>query len=164
MKAAWPLLACALGGCSGGNVATTGSPFDPVKFFTGRTHGDATLRLIGGSHRRVSIDSFGAPDRHGGLKLDQVIREQGKPPRERSWLLRPAGSNRWTGTLSDAQGPVDVERTSSEVTINYRMRNGARVEQHLQQPPTGVVENHMIVSRFGIRLATLDEHIRKAGA
>ena len=52
----------------------------------------------------------------------------------------------------------------SEVIISYRMQNGAKVEQHLQRPPAGVVENHMMVTRFGIRLATLDEQIRKAGA
>jgi hypothetical protein len=44
------------------------------------------------------------------------------------------------------------------------MKNGARVEQHLQQErPAGTVSNHMTVSGFGVRLATLDERIRKVG-
>jgi hypothetical protein len=156
------LVACALAGCSGSDVETTGWPFDPVKFFTGHTQGDATLRLISGASHRVSVDSRGRPDGHGGLVLDQRIREAGKPERTRQWVLHPAGPNRWTGTLTDAVGPVAVERTSEDVTIRYRMHGGAEVEQHLGLPPGGATaDNHLTVSRFGIRLATLDEKIRK---
>lgn len=162
MRFGLALLAFLLGGCSGGNFAATGWPFDPVEFFTGHTRGHATLRLLTGSHHGVSVESYGATDHRGGLRLAQIVREDGKPERERQWILRPAGNNRWRGTLSDAEGPVEVERTPWEVTISYRMHNGAHVEQHLQRPPGGIVENHMIVSRFGIRLATLDERIRKA--
>jgi hypothetical protein len=155
------LVACALAGCSGSDVATTGWPFDPVQFFAGHTQGDALLRMVTGSSHRVSVDSRGVPDGHGGLVLDQIIRESGKPERTRRWVLRPAGPNRWTGTLTDAAGPVAVERTPADVAIRYTMHNGDKVEQHLQLPPGGVADNHLTVSRFGIRLATLDEKIRK---
>jgi Protein of unknown function (DUF3833) len=161
VKRSVALLACLLTGCSGSEVATTGRPFDPVQFFAGHTQGEASLRLITGASHRVSVDSRGTADRHGGLVLDQAIREAGKPERTRRWVFRPAGPGRWTGTLTDAVGPVTVERTSVDVAIRYTMHNGENVEQHLQLPPGGAVYNHLTVSRFGIRLATLDEKIRK---
>lgn len=139
----------------------TGGPFDPIRFFTGHTTGAAKLRLITGATRSVAVDSMGTPDGHGGLVLDQTIREQGKSARVRRWILHPAGPGRWSGTLTDASGPVLVERTPSDVTIRYRMKNGASVEQHLQLPPGGVASNHFSVERFGIEIATLDERIRK---
>lgn len=164
MKRVWALAICALSACNDNDGgAVTGSSFDPVHFFSGHTRGDATLNLITGAKRHVSVDSHGLPDGHGGLRLDQTIREEGKPARSRRWLLKPASTDHWTGTLSDADGPVAVERTPADVIITYRMTNGAHVEQHLRMPPGGVVENRMAVSRFGIELASLDERIRKVG-
>jgi len=157
------LLACVLGGCHSNHTATTRWPFDPVAFFTGHTHGEAALRMITGARHRVSIDSYGVGDGHGGLRLDQGIREEGKAPRARLWILHPSGPNRWSGTLTDAKGPVEVERMPSEVVITYRMKNGANVEQHLQLPPGGIAQNHMEVTRLGLKLAALDERIRKLG-
>ena len=156
------LLTCSLAACSSSSdVALTGWPFDPVEFFTGHTHGQATLKLITGASRHVSVDSHGRFDGKGGLVLDQLINEQGSRPRMRRWTLHPAGADRWTGTLTDAAGPVVVQRTKSDVTIEYTMHNRARVEQHLQLPPGGIADNHLSVSRFGLKLATLDERIRK---
>jgi len=151
-----------VGGCSDSNVDLAGSPFDPVQFFTGRSHGDATLQTIVGRPSTVSVDSLGTPDGRGGIVLQQTVRQQGKAARVRKWTLTPRGPSRWSGTLSDAAGPVVVERTASDVAIRYRMKNGARVEQHLKLQPGGVAQNHMTVSRFGLTLATLDERIRKA--
>jgi hypothetical protein len=154
-------LTCAsLAACSG-SAPVTGKPFDPIEFFTGHTQGSARLNTITGGSHTVSVDSHGTADGHGGLVLDQKIVEQGQAPRVRRWVLHPAGPDRWAGSLTDADGPVAVERTPVDVTIRYRMRNGATVEQHLQRPPTGAVENHMIVKRFGLRLARLDEKIQK---
>lgn len=154
------LLLLAVTGCSS-QSPTTGWPFDPIAFFSGRTHGEATLHvLLRGSHRIV-VDGIGKSDGHGGLILDQRIREEDKAPRVRRWVLHPAGPNRWTGTLTDAQGPVTVESTASGVHIHYRMHSGPQVEQWLQRPPNSAVSNRLTVSRWGIRLAWLDETIRK---
>ena len=159
MKRAFALLAFLPGACDNSSVAVAGWPFDPVQFFAGHTRGDATLRLVTGGRRHVSVDSHGTPDGHGGLVLDQTISEQGSKTRTRRWILHPDGANHWSGTLTDAAGDVQVERTPTDVVIRYRMKNGAHGEQHLQQPPGGAVLNHMTVARFGIRLATLDERI-----
>ena len=150
----------AFAGCSK-SAPVAGSSFDPLQFFSGRSHGSARLQTILGASRTISVDSQGAPDGHGGLVLDQRMTEQGKPPGTRQWILHPAGRNRWTGTLSEARGPVLIERTASDVAIRYRMKNSAAVEQHLRQVSDGSVENRMTVTRFGIRLADLEERIQK---
>lgn len=160
MKKLCALAIAVLGGCEN-KVGVSGWPFDPVQFFAGHTHGEARLRLITGVSRRVSVDSIGTSDGRGGLVLGQAIREDGQAERVRRWTIQPAGPNHWTGTLTDAVGPVDVRRTTTDVTIRYRMKSGPEVEQHLQLPPGGQAWNHMTVSRFGIRVATLDEQIRK---
>ena len=81
------LLTCSLAACSSSSdVALTGWPFDPVEFFTGHTHGQATLKLITGASRHVSVDSDGLFDGKGGLVLDQLIIEQGSRPIPRDWF------------------------------------------------------------------------------
>lgn len=157
------LLVVAIGGCRGSDAPVSGQPFDPVRFFTGRTHGDATLRMVTGASHGVSVDSIGRSDGHGGLVLTQSIREEGKPARVRRWTIQPREPGRWSGSLTDAVGPAVVTRTANDVTIRYKMKNGVAVEQHLKQPSNGLVSNHMSVRRFGIELATLDETIRKSG-
>ena len=162
MRRCSALLVLTLTACSSGKPGASGQSFDPVQFFAGHTQGDATLHILTGSSRHVAVDSNGIPDGHGGLVLDQTIREQGSRMRTRRWVLHPAGSNRWSGTLTDADGRVRVERTPANVVIHYRMKNGTEVEQRLQQDRAArTVSNHMTVSRFGVRLATLDERIRK---
>ena len=153
-------LALTLGACSG-SVPVAGSPFDPVDFFAGHTKGAARLQTIIGSAHTVAVDSRGTRDSRGGLVLVQKIAEQGDAPRLRKWILAPEGKDHWTGTLTDAEGPVRVDRTATDVVIRYRMHGGAEVEQHLQRPPNGIVENHITVTRLGIRLAALDEQIHK---
>lgn len=159
----WVMACLALGACKD-STPVTGWPFDPVEFFAGHTQGEAKLQTLTGRSHAVSVDSVGKSDGRGGLILKQKIVEDREPPRIRTWTIRPTGPNHWSGTLTDAAGPVSVERTSADVTIRYRMRNGASVEQHLEKPPGVVVDNHMTVSRFGIRLARLDEQIRKLGS
>ena len=162
MRRAGLLVICGLAGCHQSNqTAEPGGPFDPVQFFTGHSEGQAKLHLVTGATRQVAVDSMGSPDGHGGVVLVQAIHEAGQAPRTRRWVLRPAGTNHWSGTLTDAKGPVDVKRTPVDVVIRYRMKSGPQVEQHLKLASAGVAENHMSVTRFGVEVATLDERIRK---
>ena len=117
--------------------------------------------MITGARHRVSVDGYGVADGHGGLRLDQAIREAGKAPRARLWILHPTGPNRWTRNAHGRERPGRGRADAGEVVITYRMKNGANVEQHLQLPPGGIAQNHMEVTRLGLKLATLDERIRK---
>ena len=141
--------------------ATSGTAFNPVTFFAGRTHGDATLDTLVDSPVRVTVDSVGRV--HGDtLILDQSIRTGDKPPRMRRWTMRPVGANRFTGTLTEAVGPVHGTMAGPRAFIRYTMKGGFQVEQQLALQRGGkVVLNRLEVTKMGVRVATLKETIRK---
>lgn len=141
--------------------ADTGARLDPMTFFAGRTSGEARLDKVGSGPVRVSVDSIGR--RQGNaLVLDQVIREGEKPPRSRRWTMRPVGPDLYSGTLTDAAGPVSVRVEGPRAYIAYTMKNGMTVEQQLAlQPDRRTVLNHLRVKKFGIEVAELTETIRK---
>lgn len=164
MRFALAAAALSLAGCATSTrlPADVQATFDPVAYFTGRSHGDATLRKVLGGAERVTVSSSGRSDGRGGLILDQTVREGNKAPRQRQWVLRPAGLNHYSGTLTDATGPVDVTVSGPRATIRYRMKGGLDVEQQLAlQSDRRTVLNQLRVSKLGIHIAQLDETIRK---
>lgn len=158
-------LACiALAGCTPAADlrADDGARFDPVAFFAGRSAGEAVLHKLVGKAVPVRVVSRGRRDARGGLVLDQTIREGSKPARQRRWVMRPVGPDRFTGALTDAAGPVDISVAGPRATIRYRMKNGLGVEQQLAlQKDRRTLLNRLSVSKWGIRIAQLDETIRK---
>lgn len=164
MRLSVAVLALPLAGCNVGTVlpADQGASFDPIAFFEGRTRGEGTLHKVIGGDSLVTVESFGTRDRRGGLVLDQVIRRGTKPPSQRRWVMRPVTPGRFTGTLTEAEGPVEGTVSGPRATIRYRTKDGFHIEQHLALQPGGrVLLNELNVRRGGIRVARLDERIRK---
>src|ERR1043165_5713660 len=81
------------------------APSAPEQFFVGRTEGSGTVQMIMAGSHKVRDVSRGRLDRSGALILDQMVYEEGKPARRRSWRLVRSGPNRVSGTISDAGGP-----------------------------------------------------------
>jgi hypothetical protein len=143
--------------------AAAGPPFQPIAFFEGRSHGDGELRKLFSSPVKVSVDSVGRM-RNGTLVLDQTIRESGKPASTRRWIIVRAGPDRYSGTLTDAVGNVAGRVEGPRLYIRYTMKHGLTVQQHLAEQPDGrTILNRLVVSKLGVRVATLDETIRKLG-
>jgi hypothetical protein len=141
--------------------ADAAARFDPVAFFNGHTHGDAILQKAFSPAIRVRVDSLGRADGHGGLILDQAIREGDKPARHRRWRFRANDRGGYTGSLTDAFGPVDFVVAGPRASIKYRLKHGLVVHQQLAlQRDRHLVINRLIVTKFGVRVATLDEQIR----
>jgi hypothetical protein len=137
-------------------------PFDPIRFFAGRTHGDGQLKEILKSTHDVKVDSLGRVDRTGMLTLTQRIAEEGQAPRIRYWRLRRAGPNRYVGTLTDATGPVAAWMDGASLHIKYRMKGGLDVDQYLTPMPSGrAVDNRMTVRKLGVVVANMREYIFK---
>ncbi|MCA1653059.1 MAG: DUF3833 family protein [Sphingomicrobium sp.] len=158
-------LPLALAACSAdpSDSAPIGGPqLDPVAFFTGHAEGRAMLHKLMGKSETVLVHSDGRADGHGGVILDQRIEEQGKAPRTRSWHLVPAGRDRFTGTLTDATGPVTAAVTGPRLDIRYPMKGGLQADQTLTLRADGrTLDNRLTVTKFGVRLARLDEVITK---
>ena len=156
--------ALALGGCATAVQlpAAANARFDPVAWFTGPSHGDGTLHKLLSSPVRTSVDSIGTPDGVGGMTLDQTLREPGKPARKREWIMRPLGPGHFTGTLTEATGPVDITVSGPRALIRYPMKGGLEVRQQLALQSDGrTILNRLSVRKFGLEVAHLDETIRK---
>ena len=134
----------------------------PERFFVGRTEGVGTVQMILSSRHGVRVHTRGRMDRDGALVLDQVIDEDGKPPRRRTWRLVRNGPNRFTGTISDARGPVTGQVTGNVLRLNYRSAEGPSVEHVITIRPDGRSAHNLTrFRRFGLNVATVDEVIRK---
>lgn len=144
------------------SAATAKGPIDPIAFFTGRSHGEATLKVLLQPTTTVTVESIGKRGRNGTLILDQRVRQEGKEAKSRRWVLRRLAPGRYTGTLSDAVGPVTVTSDTQAVHIRYEMKDGLQVEQTLTPQERGrVMDNLMRVRKLGLIVATLQERIEK---
>ena len=109
----------------------------------------------------VSVESTGRLT-NDGLILDQTIGQADKRPSTRRWTFRRVASGRYTGTLTEAVGPVTAKVVGPRAYIRYRMSHGLEVEQQLAQQSDGkTVLNRLVVRKFGARVATLRETISK---
>lgn len=157
------LSACAAGppAARADAIAAT-PPFVAERFFAGRLDGVGTLKVVMSGATTTHVSSVGTLDADGTLHLDQHIEQPGKPARDRQWRIRPLGNGRYTGTLTDASGPVAGDVEGNRLHLAFPMSGGMRVDQWLTLSPDGrVAQNHMIVRKIGIVVATLDETIRK---
>ena len=139
-------------------LASTGTP---EQFFVGRTEGTGTVSVILSGKHKVRVQSRGRMERDGALTLDQVVEEEGKPARRRTWRLVRTG-NRISGSITDARGPVTGDVTGSVFHLRYRMADGPSVEQWIAIQPGGrTARNRMIFRKFGMKVATVEETIRR---
>ena len=136
-------------------------PFDPVAFFSGRTRGEGTLKAAFAKPKTIIVDSVGTAAKDGALVLTQTIHEPGKPPRTRIWRMRRDSPSRYSGSLSDAIGPVRVEVEASAIRIRYRDKDRLDFDQRLTAAGPRQLRNRMSVKRFGVTVARYDEIIRK---
>ena len=137
-------------------------PFDPVAFFRGHTHGDGRLKVVLKATKTVTVDTLGRDGPDGTLVLTQTIRHEGKAPRTRTWRLKDLGNGRFSGTLSDAAGPVRIERAGAGVRVRYRDKDNIEIDQLLTPAGPNKVNNKLKARRFGMVVAHLDEVITKA--
>ncbi len=151
--------------CAGAPPATGTGPaprFFAERFFAGRLDGVGTLKIVLHAPTTTHVTSVGQVAADGVLLLDQHIEQQGKPARDRHWRIRPLGDGRYAGTLTDASGPVVGEAVGNRLHLSFPMKGGMRVDQWLTLSPDGqVAQNHLIVRKLGVTVATLEETIRK---
>jgi len=82
---------------------------DPIEFFAGRTESIGTVKIAMKKAFRSRAIGKGEIKADGSLDLVQRVEDEGEQPRERRWRMRRVAPGRYTGTMSDARGPVSVE-------------------------------------------------------
>jgi Protein of unknown function (DUF3833) len=117
--------------------------------------------MLSGRHA-VRDRGRGRIDRSGALVIDQIVEEEGKPARSRTWRLVRAGSGRISGTISDARGPVTGEVAGNVFHLRYRSAEGPMVEQWITLHPNGrTAANRMVFRRLGLVVARVETTIRR---
>lgn len=147
---------------AGASSAAPTPKLDMLSFFAGKTHAENVLKIVLKRPARLVVDSFGGKGDRGDFVLIDTVREEGQPVRTRKWIMRPAGPNHFTGSLTDAVGPVDVTVAGNRATIRYTMKGGLKVDQQLQLKNDGrTLANKVVVKKFGMRFARVEGTIRK---
>jgi hypothetical protein len=136
--------------------------FDPAAFFAGRTAGEGTVDIVFKSPEPLRVQGSGRLDADGTLVLDQVVRRGDRPPERRQWRFRRLGPGRFSGTLTDATGPVAADVRGNRLHLSYPMKGGVHAEQWIYLRPDGrTAVNRMSIRKLGMVVARIDETIRK---
>jgi hypothetical protein len=140
-------------------------PVNPLRFFEGRTIGQGRVKVM--FHKEYGTHSVGMgriePD--GSLTLVQRVFDDGKPAHERRWRVRQTGPGRYTGTMTEAIGPVTIDKVGEGYRFRFRMDGRLNVEQMLTPLPGGrMASNSAKVRRFGLVVATTEGMVRKVAA
>jgi hypothetical protein len=135
---------------------------DPLRFFEGRTETQGTVRVM--FHQPYGTHSIGdgriEPD--GSLTLVQRVQDDGKPLHERRWHVRQTAPDRFTASMTDAVGPVTIDRVGDRYRFRFTLKGNLSAEQILTPLPGGrSARNSLRVKRMGITVATTEGTIRK---
>jgi hypothetical protein len=144
---------------------TAESPVHPLRFFEGRTEGTGTIKVVLKKPYHTRSVGRGRIDRDGALVLVQRVEEEGKPARERRWRIRQIDARRFSGTMSEAAGPVLIEEVKGRYRFRFKMKGNLSAEQWLTPLPGGrAARNTITVRKLGMTVATGSGTIKKVGA
>ena len=136
--------------------------FDPLTFFVGRTEGTGAFKIILRRTHHVRVHGRGVLQGDGSIVLDQTIEDGAKKPQKREWHIRQVAPGRYTGTLSEARGPIMGESIGDAFHLKYRTKSGTAIEQWITLAPGGrTAHNRLVAREMGVVVARLDETIRK---
>src|SRR5947209_2949171 len=145
------------------STAPSPAKLDMTTFFTGKSHADNVIRIAFHGPHKLIVDSVGGRNKEGEFVLVDTVREEGKPVRTRTWVMRQVGDGHFTGFLSDASGPVDVVAVGGSATIRYTMKDGnLKIIEQIQTERDGkTLANHVVAKKFGMTFAHVDGTISK---
>jgi hypothetical protein len=137
----------------------------PMQFFEGRTEGTGTIRILLGKAFRTHSTGHGRFERDGTMVFVQRVVDEGKAPRERPWKIRRIAPCRFTGTMSEALGPVTLDEIAGRFRFRFRMKGNLSVEQWLVPLAGGnTARNTLTIRKFGVKVGTSEGMLRKVAA
>lgn len=135
---------------------------EPLRFFEGRTEMLSLVKVMMKepySSRTVGRGQI-LPD--GSLSLVQQIHNHGKPASQRRWKIREISPGKFTGTMSEAIGPVQIQQIGGKFLFKFRMKGKLAIEQWVTPLPGGkTARTKMTAKKLGMRVATSEGTIRK---
>jgi hypothetical protein len=136
--------------------------FDAIAFFDGHTEGNGTLTKLFAKPKPTRVRSTGRMEGRS-LIVDQTLMDSSGPPTRRQWRIHETGPGHYAGTLSNSTGGAIVgEVSGNRLHFAFKMKGGLTIEQWLTlAPDRRSARNVMTVTKLGLRVAALDEDIRK---
>jgi hypothetical protein len=143
-------------------ASAAGPAGSPMKFFEGRTEGTGTIRLVLGKAYRTRSIGHGHFEPDGTMVFVQRVVDEGKPPHERRWKIRQTGLRQFSGTMSEAIGPVKIDEIAGRFRFRFRMKGNLSIEQWLIPLAGGTTaRNTATIRKFGVKVGTSDGMLRK---
>ncbi len=134
----------------------------PLAFFEGRTISEGTTKILMRKPYEARSQGVGRIEADGTLNLVQQVHEGDQPRKERRWRMRQVAPGRFAGTMSEAIGPVSVEKVGARFRFRFRMKGGLHVEQWLTPLADGMsARSTLTVRKLGIAVATGEALIRR---
>ena len=136
---------------------------DPLHFFDGNTETVSTTKIIAQKSFVSHSLGMGRIGKDGELELVQHVNEQGRPEFDRFWRIRRIASGRFEGTMSEATGPVTIEKRGSNYLFRFRLKDDLAVEEWLVPQSDTTVSMLVIIRKYGITVAHSKGWIRRLG-
>ncbi len=151
----------ALIGASASATAAAEKMSDPMRFFEGRTEGTSTVKVLARKAYRSRTTGKGEI-KDGALHLVQRVNDEGKDPFDRKWHIRQVAPGRFTGSMSEAKGPVTVEEVGGKYRFRFKMKGGVSIEHWLiPMPGNKAASSKLVIRKLGITVGTSTGSIRK---
>ena len=135
---------------------------DPLRFFEGRTESISTVKLIMKKPFRSRSVGRGVIKPDGSLELVQEVEENNEPTKTRRWKIRQVGPGKFSGTMSEARGPVTIEEVGGRYRFRFKMKGDLSVEQWLTPTANGLSGLSVLtIKKFGMKVGSSEGRIRK---
>jgi len=143
------------------SAATAGTD-DPLTFFVGRTESVGTVKIAMKKPYRSRAIGKGEMTSDGTLILVQRVEDQGQQPKERRWRMHKVGPGKYSGTMTEAKGPVIVEEVDGKFRFRFRMDGSVAIEQWLIPSSDGrSAASKLTIRKYGVLVGKSDSVIRK---
>jgi hypothetical protein len=133
-----------------------------LRFFAGSTEAASVTKVMLQKPFTTRWVGRGKINADGSLVLTQHVTEEGRREFDRRWQIHQVGPGRFTGTMSEASGPVSVDKIGNRYRFRFTMKGNLSVEQwitpHSDQTSA---DTQSTIRRLGISVAHATGWIRK---
>ena len=144
------------------SISAAAEPTSPIRFFEGRTEMISVVKVAMKRPYQSTAISDGRILPDGSLVLVQSVHDERRPAQKRYWKVKQVRSGLFTGTMSDAIGPIVAQEIDGNYRFRFKLKGDLAVEQWLRPLPGGrIAKSNTTVRKFGMTIATSEGTIRR---
>src|SRR3954466_11052721 len=125
-----------------------------LRFFEGSTESVSTMKIMAQKPFVSRSVGRGKIREDGTLELMQHVSEEGRREFDRHWQIRQVAPGRFAGSMSEAIGPIAVEKVGNRYVFRFGLKGHLSVEQWVTPDPDMIsARTRLTVRKFGIAVA-----------